>query len=210
MTSSPRRICHDLKTERPDVGQPLPGILRLLPLGIYASTLASICLATLLAWQTSRAREARDEARAEEALLRNQAAAIESQIASITAETKKAEEVKKWVAGSSSVQEVVVSILRSMRPTSTVSDLSLIRDKDDPRKLNFNLVISSGGPGQLDDIMSRLANEFGYRPYFASQKQERAGEITYSATLIKQERANDETRKQAAASSPGEVPVTRQ
>lgn len=210
MDNSTRRLCHDLKTERPDIGRPLPGVLRLLPLGFYATTLATISLTALLAWQTGRAREARDASRAEEAAAKTQSAAIDAELASITAETKKAEEVKKWVAGSEPVQDVAVSILRSMRPTSAVGDLSLMRDKDDPRKLSFNLVIGAGGPGQLDETMTRLAGDFGYRPYFASQKQERAGEIAYSATLIKQERPAEDARKQAAAPPPVEAPIARQ
>ncbi len=210
MDTNTRRLCHDLKTERPDIGRPLPGILRLLPLGFYAAVLASICLTALLAWQTGRARVARDEARAEETTFKSQGASLTAEITQITTETKKAEDVKKWVVGSEPVQEVVVSVLRSMRPTSSVGDLALVRDKDDPRKFSFNLVIGAGGPGQLDETMGRLAGEFGFRPYFASQKQEKAGEIAYSATLIKQERSAEDTKKQATAPPPADAPIARQ
>lgn len=198
MDSKLNRVCHDLKTERPDVGRPLPGILRILPIGLYLSGAAALAFSALFLWQFRAAREARDSHRTTEANAKAKQAQLVATTDSITKEAKRAEDARKWVMGSDPMQEVLLNVVRSMRPTSALSDLSLIRDKDDPRKIAFTMQVISGGPTQLDETVGQLANALNYRPYFAQQKQEKGGEIAYSATLIKQER-KDSKNEQAAA-----------
>ena len=194
------RICHDLKTERPDVGRPLPGILRILPIGLYLSGAAALAFSALFLWQFKAAREARDNHRATEAGAKARQAQLVATTDSITKETKRAEDARKWVQGSDPMQEVLLTVVRSMRPSSALSDLSLVRDKEDPRKIAFTMQVISGGPTQLDETVGQLATSLNYRPYFAQQKQEKGGEIAYSATLIKQERKD--TRNEQAAATP--------
>ncbi|MFN0125940.1 MAG: hypothetical protein ACKV19_04545 [Verrucomicrobiales bacterium] len=195
-----KRICHDLKTDRPDVGRPLPGILRLLPFGLYLSGASALAFSALFLWQFKSAQQARDRARGEESSFKTRQAQLAAEIDSISREAKRAEEARKWVQGSEPMQELLVTVVRSMRPTSALADLSLTRDKDDPRKIGFTMQVSSGGPTQLDETVTQLASALNYRPYFAQQKQEKGGEIAYSATLIKQDRK--ETRSEQAAASP--------
>lgn len=204
MDSKLNRICHDLKTERPDVGRPLPGILRLLPVGLYLSGAAALGFSALFLWQFKSAREARDSHRGREAASKMQQGQLVSQTDSITLEAKRAEDARKWIQGSDPMQEVLVTVVRSMRPTSALSDLSLLRDKDDPRKIKFDMQVISGGPTQLDDTVGQLASALNYRPYFAQQKQEKGGEIAYSATLIKQDRK--ESRTEQASTTPAPAP----
>ena len=104
------------------------------------------------------------------------------------------------------MQEMVVSVVQSMQPGSTLADLSLARDKDDPRKISFTMQVASGGPAQLDKTVNALAKSLHYRPYFTQQKQEKGGAIAYSATLIKQDRK--EPRLEPAASTATLTPVT--
>lgn len=207
MDSKQRRICHDLKTERHDVGRPLPGFLRMLPLGTYFVAATSMGLCALLLWQFKQAQIARDGWRAEETNRQSEQARLTQQNDSITKEAKRAEDVRKWVVGSHPMQELLVSIVRSMRPTSALSDLGLIRDKDDPKKIAFNLQIGTGGPAQLDETLGKLASSLNYRPYFAQQKQEKGGEIAYSATLIKQEKRGSNTEQAANTAVPAGAPV---
>jgi hypothetical protein len=202
MDAKTKRICHDLKTERPDVGRPLPGILRLLPIGLYMSGVAALGFSTLFLWQFRSARESRDSWRADEANAKTNQAKLVAETDSISREAKRAEDARKWVQGSEPMQELLVTVVRSMRPTSSLSDLSLIRDKDDPRKIKFDMQVSSGGPTQLDETVGQLASSLNYRPYFAQQKQEKGGEIAYSATLIKQDRKDPRTEQAAVSPSP--------
>jgi hypothetical protein len=206
MDSKQRRICHDLKTERYDVGRPLPGILRLLPAGTYFTAVASVGLSGLLLWQLKQAQVARDGWRGEEAARKSEQARLTQENDAVTKEAKRAEDVRKWVLGSDPMQELLVTIVRSMRPTSALSDLSLTRDKDDPKKISFTLQVSAGGPAQLDETLGKLATSLSYRPYFASQKQEKGGEIAYSATLIKQVRKDSRTEQAANTSAPSGTP----
>jgi hypothetical protein len=202
MDSRQKRICHDLKTERHDVGRPLPGILRLLPIGTYFAAAASLALSGLLFWQFKQAQVARDGWRSAEAEQKREQAALSAENDSVTREAKRAEDVRKWVQGSDPMQELVVAVVRSMRPTSSISDFGLVRDKDDPKKISFSMQISAGGPAQLDETLGKLASALNYRPYFAQQKQEKGGEIAYSATLIKQEKRESQTDQAANTVAP--------
>lgn len=198
MDPKTKRICHDLKTERPDVGRPLPAILRLLPIGLYLSGAAALVFSSLFLWQFKAAQESRDTRRSEEALSKSEQTRLAAEMDAISREAKRAEDARKWIQGSDPMQELLVTVVRSMRPTSSLADLGLIRDKDDPRKIAFTMQVSTGGPAQLDETVGQLASALNYRPYFAQQKQEKGGEIAYSATLIKQDR-KDQRNEQAAA-----------
>jgi hypothetical protein len=193
-----KRICHDLKTERPDVGRPLPAILRLLPIGLYLSGAAALGFSSLFLWQFKTAQENRDTRRGEEALSKSEQTRLAAEMDAISREAKRAEDARKWIQGSDPMQELLVTVVRTMRPTSALADLGLIRDKDDPRKIAFTMQVTTGGPAQLDETVGQLASALNYRPYFAQQKQEKGGEIAYSATLIKQDR-KDQRNEQAAA-----------
>ena len=200
MDTKVRRLCHDLKTERPDVGKPLPAVLRLLPIGAYFIAVAAVGLCLLLAWQLRAARDDRDVARSEEASHKAKQAQITAEAGAITAETKRAEEARKWIEGCESVQDLVVTVVRSMRPTSSLADISLVRDPADPKKIQMSLQISAGGPTQLDETLNQITTQLGYRQYFAVQKAEKGGEISYQCTLIKQ--ARRETASTAATAPP--------
>lgn len=204
MQPKTHRICHDLKTDRLDIGRPLPGILRLLPIGLYFCCFATLALSALYFWQFKSAQEERDLARGEEAAAKSEQSRLTAETTAITAEVKRAEDARKWVQGSEPMQELIVAVTRSMRPTSSLGEFGLIRDKDDPRKLNFTLQVNSGGPEQLDETLGKLSTSLNYRPYFAQQKQEKGGEIAYSATLIKQER-KEGNQSQAANEAPAPV-----
>jgi hypothetical protein len=197
-----KRLCHDIKTERPDVGKPLPGILRLLPVGAYFTLVASVGLSALLGIQLRMARSARDNWKEQEAERQNESARLKVETEAVTQEAKRAEDVRRWVVGSEPMQDVVVAIVRSMRPSSALSDLHLTRDKNDPRKVSFALQLNSGGPSQLDQTLGKLTSDLNFRPYFAQQKQEKGGEISYSATLIKQEKHDPKAHASADLAPP--------
>jgi len=201
------RLCHDLKTERPDVGRPLPGILRLLPIGLYLSGAAALGFSALFLWQFRTSMEARDQWQQDQAAAKNEQVRLAAETDAVSREAKRAEEARKWLQGSEPMQELLVSVVRSMRPTSTLAELGLTRDPEDPRKIIFAMQISSGGPAQLEDTVNTLASSLNYRPYFAQTKTERAGDVAYSATLIKQDR-KDPRSEQASTTPPATPPAT--
>lgn len=208
MDQSPKRLCHDLKTERPDVGRPLPAILRLLPISLYLSGAAALGFSALFLWQFKLDLEARDSWRTSEAATRTEQSHLAAETEAINRESKRAEEARKWLQGSEPMQEMVVSVVQSMQPGSTLADLSLARDKDDPRKISFTMQVASGGPAQLDKTVNALAKSLHYRPYFTQQKQEKGGAIAYSATLIKQDRKEPRLEPAASATTPVATPAT--
>ena len=207
MDPSPKRLCHDLKTERPDVGRPLPAILRLLPISLYLSGAAALGFSALFLWQFKLDLEARDSWRTSEAATRSEQTHLAAETEAINRESKRAEEARKWLQGSEPMQEMIVSVVQSMQPGSTLADLSLARDKDDPRKISFTMEVASGGPAQLDKTINSLAKSLHYRPYFTQQKQEKGGAIAYSATLIKQDRKEPRPNPAAPAAAPAAAPI---
>ena len=52
------QTCHDLKTDRPDIGQPLPRILVLLPIVFVFTVLGAIALNALLFFQMRNSEQA--------------------------------------------------------------------------------------------------------------------------------------------------------
>ena len=55
------QISHDLKTERPNVGQALPAALRILPVAFYLATVASIVLTSFFYLRLRSATTAKEE-----------------------------------------------------------------------------------------------------------------------------------------------------
>ena len=191
MDPSPKRLCHDLKTERPDVGRPLPAILRLLPISLYLSGAAALGFSALFLWQFKLDLEARDSWRTSEAATRSEQSHLAAETEAINRESKRAEEARKWLQGSEPMQEMIVSVVQSMQP-------------------GFTMQVASGGPAQLDKTINSLAKSLHYRPYFTQQKQEKGGAIAYSATLIKQDRKEPRLEPAAptATLTPVATPVT--
>ena len=202
MDTRQKRLCHDLKTERPDVGKPLPALVAVAPVGAYFTLVASVGFCALLGIQLRMARSARDNWKSQETERQSESARLKVETEAVAQEAKRAEDVRRWVLGSEPMQDVVVAVVRSLRPSSALSEIGLSRDKNDPRKVAFALQLNSGGPTQLDQTLGKLTSELNFRPYFAQQKQEKGGEINYSATLIKQEKHDGKAQASANLTTP--------
>ena len=179
-----QRICHDLKTDRPDMAQPLPAALGLLPIVFYLSIVAAIGLNAFFFMQlkdaeTSKA-EWEEKAKSEDELKLT----VKSQQDSIDLETARANDVVKWIDGAHPLQPLSLAITRSMNAKSTISELSLIRDRANPDQIWLGLKFDKGGTRQLDDTLDAIQS-LGYRYYAAVQTQGQSGLMDYQATLIK-------------------------
>ena len=64
---NPFQTCHDLKTDRPDIGQPLPRILALLPVAFVLTVLGAIALNALFFFQVRNSEQAAEEWKMKEA-----------------------------------------------------------------------------------------------------------------------------------------------
>jgi hypothetical protein len=179
------RICHELKTDRVDIAQPLPGALRVLPILFYFSIAATIALNALFAYQRINSEKSMNDwtqkAQAEEATK----ASVKKQKDAINLEVARANDVVEWINGAAPLQPLALEIARSMdQSKSTISNLDLSRDNANPNQIRLKLDFSKGGQKQLDFTLERL-QELGYRQFNAVQSQGDNGTSSYQATLIK-------------------------
>jgi len=191
--SQREKLLHDLKTERQDLTKPLPKILIIVPFLFFISLVGTIFLNVLFFLKIKEADSlsADWQQRAEsEAVQKIQ---TEKTIDLIKKEEQKAQEIHKWVEGAMQIQPLALSVSRSMGPKSSIEELLLYREKNNPNQILIQLSFVNGGQKQLDDTLSAI-NAVGYRAYSANQSSEQGGKVNYQATLILQN--NDSIRKE--------------
>jgi len=183
--SQREKLLHDLKTERQDLTKPLPKILIIVPFLFFISLIGAIFLNVLFFLKIKEADSLSGDwqQRAEgEAVQKIQ---TEKTIDLIKKEEQKAKEIYKWVEGAMQIQPLALSVSRSMGPKSSIEELSLYREKNNPNQILIQLSFINGGQKQLDDTLSAI-NRVGYRAYSANQSSEQGGKVNYQATLIPQ------------------------
>ena len=177
------QTCHDLKTDRPDIGQPLPGILALLPITFVLSVIAAIALNTLFFFQLRNSEQAKEEWKLKVAEESAKQKEIVAKIEIIKDEERRANDVRDWVEGSRQMQPLAVSIARSMDVKSSIAELSLFRESENPKQIKLGFKFDNGGQKQLDATLEAV-NALGYRSYSANQTAGKEGSLDYQATLI--------------------------
>ncbi len=176
-------ICHDLKTDRPDIGQPLPAVLTFLPILFGLTVVGAVALNVMFFFQLRSSETAKKEWIEKTAEETSQQAKITAKNKAIKAEEKRGNDVRDWVEGSRQLQPLAVAIARSMAVKSSVAELSLFRDLANPNQVRITLKIDNGGAKQLDATLAAI-NLMGYRSYSAQQTQGKGGTLDYQATLI--------------------------
>lgn len=179
------REIDDFKNDRKDITPPLPVVLRLVPLLFYCSIAVAVILSSIFFIQFRMALQKRDNHKAQTGSLaaqtqeaRNQRAALESQI-------KRATDIQAWVASSRPVQPLLVGIIRSMGPQSSIVDLRLDREAENPTQIKMGLKMGTDSTKQLDMTMERISS-LNYRAFSPTQTLGR-GELDYKATLLLQD-----------------------
>ena len=119
------QVCHDLKTNRPDIDQPLPGILALFPVAFVLSVIGAISLNALFFFQHRNAEQAKEEWKLNVAEESAKQKDIMAQIEAIKEEERRANDVRDWVEGSRQLQPLAVAIARSMDVKGSIAELSL-------------------------------------------------------------------------------------
>ena len=94
-----------------------------------------------------------------------------------------------WVEGSRQLQPLAVGVARSMNVKSSIEELSLVRDIENPHQIRIGVNFVNGGQKQLDSTLSAI-NGLGYRAYSANQTSGQGGQVDYQATLIWQRNSN--------------------
>jgi hypothetical protein len=197
------RICHDLKTERPDVGRPLPGLLRLVPIALYFCTIAFLAGVAWLAWEMNQARQARAHWQAVETIEKGKQTKLAKEMEEVTLAHKQGEDVKRWVQGSDMMQELIVLINQSMTPDANISELSITRGKDNPRLLTLTLRITAKkAHEQIDATKGKIMSELQYKAFGDKIRADKGGQIDWTVNLMRP----DDWKPAAIASSSSPLP----
>jgi hypothetical protein len=196
------RPIDDLKTERPDITPPLPATLRLVPILFYLVVLGGIVLSGLFLVILRNAAAAEQQWKAQAAERTQRLNEVQAERRSLEGQAHRASDVVAWVEGARSLQPLVLGIIRSMEPTSSIASLGLSRDPATAPQVKLVLKLNTQDPRQLDTTLEAIA-ERNFRTYNPNQTQSR-GEIDYEATLLYQ---NPRTFPEAKTSSPAASPT---
>ncbi len=186
MTRPP--LMHDLKPERSDLSPPLPRVLMLLPVLFYLGAAASIALGALFTVKTKQAQSDEQRAMDEEQAVRLQITALQQDQKVVEEAQARAKEVEAWMHSTQPLMEVVTAVINSVRPGNTLSSLRLSRSPEKPEYVEMRVEINSGGTVQKEETVQALVKE-GYQTFkddlVSPNKNDRLGEVTYTATLVK-------------------------
>ena len=179
-----RRIIDDLKTERADVTRSLPAYLRLVPILFYAVVLGGILLSAFFFFFCGTPQRHRSSGNPRSAGSKQALAEVQTRRGSIERRVRRASDVATWVEGARNLQPLVVALIRSMEPGSSIAELGLARNPATPTQIKLKLKLNTQGVRQLDAILGELSVR-NFRTYNPNHTQAR-GEIDYEATLIYQ------------------------
>lgn len=181
-------LCNDLKTERPDVSQGLPGYFRAVPVLVFVALVAAVGLGSWFYIGLRNASSSKAYWVGEDAKSKSATETLTSEETEILEQNQRARDVVAWMEGAQALQPLSVAITRSVAPTVTISELSLTRNAEIPSQIYFSLKLDGAGPDQLDRTLASVKG-LSYRAYSAQQTKAK-NSLDYKATLIWQNPSN--------------------
>lgn len=175
-------ILHDLKTDRVGISGGLPAYFKFVPIAFYISLFGAGASAywfhhktgqyemEALKWKQVQGTEAAVKAKSD------------GEMTKINQEIILAQEVGKWAEGARPIQGLVLGITRSIKPGSSIADITMDRNPEIPSQLKMLMRLNGGGAEQLEDALAAV-EAASYRSYSAQQTK-KEGAVDYEATLI--------------------------
>src|SRR5690606_3185733 len=120
--------------------------------------------------QLVKARTERDDWKSRETEAQLQLAETKSARTALENEAKRASDFVAWIEGSRMVQPLVAAISRSMGEKSSIAQLTIERNEENPTQIKLKLKLLADSPDQLDGTLEAIARD-GFRAYSAQQKQ---------------------------------------
>ncbi|MFT4546739.1 MAG: hypothetical protein ACI9UA_000736 [Pseudoalteromonas tetraodonis] len=180
------KVCHDLKTERPDVAPPLPAVASALPIAFYLACVGAVGLNLMFLMNTKDSNEAAKEFAQTESLEIRVRGEIVAKQETVKREETRGRDVLGWIEGSRSFQPIVVAVANSVDAKGSVVELGLTRDATDPKQIRLavNYEGLTNDRAQIESMESALLS-LGYRTYGAQQTRGSGrGSLAYEATLL--------------------------
>lgn len=188
----------DLKTDRKDIAPALPMVMRLVPILFYLSLLFLAVVGTVASLHAKFVKDRLDAVLQQVEDAKKQIEATKAERAVLEARIREATDLEAWVLASMPLQPLVVAIVRSMGPQSSIVDLTLERDADTPSQLRFGLRLNTDSDKQLEQTLE-VIRSMHYREFNPTQTRVR-GDLDYKANLIWQDPASErETPEERAA-----------
>lgn len=172
----------DLKTDRKDIMPPLPMVLRLVPLLFYGAIAFALVVGGVALWNARVATQRRDAIRQKIESLNTEIAKTKADRAVLEAKIREATDLENWVLASMPLQPLVVGVVRSMAPNSSIVELNLERDEETPSQLKLGLRLNSDSDQQLEDTLEVIRG-MHYREFSPTQTRVR-GDLDYKASLL--------------------------
>jgi len=166
----------DFKTDRKGISPPLPIYLRLVPIVFYLTIAASILLNGLFFVRYSQAGKNREMALIRDKQVQADLAGAQKQRKDLENETKRASDIVAWLDASRPLQPLVVEIARSIEDDSSIVELRLDRDAENPAQIRFSMRLGSDTARQLDVTLAKIA-ALRFRTFSPQQTMEK-GRLT--------------------------------
>lgn len=176
------RQIDDFKTDRKDIMPPLPAVMRLVPILFYLSLVFVLLVGLLAFWNTRVASQRFEEGQKAVAETKRQIEALQLDRTALEARIKEAADLEDWVMTAMPMQPLVVSIIRSMSPRTSIVDLTLDRDAENPAQLKFALRLNAESDKQLEKTLEAI-RALNYREFSPTQTMVR-GDLDYRANLV--------------------------
>ena len=172
----------DLKTDRKDIMPALPMVFRMVPILFYGALAFLIVIGSLAFWNMRVATQKRDAIKQRITSLQTEIATTKTDRAALEAKIREATDLEGWVLASMPLQPLIVAIVRSMDPQSSIVDLKLERDTETPSQLRLGLRLNTNSDQQLEDTLE-VIRRMNYREFSPTQTRVR-GDLDYRASLL--------------------------
>lgn len=172
----------DFKTDRKGILPPLPMVFRLVPILFYCALAFLLVIGSVAVFHMRVAQNRRDEITREVAQLNTDIMATKAARDELGKQIRRATDLESWVLASMPLQSVIVAIIKSMDPRSSIVDLTIERDPDTPSQLQLNLRLNADSDGQLDTTLEAIRS-MDYREFSPTQTMVR-GDLDYRAKLL--------------------------
>jgi cell division protein FtsB len=172
----------DLKTDRKDIMPALPMVFRIVPILFYGALAFLVVIGSLAFWNMRVATQKRDAIKQRITSLQTEIATTKADRAALEVKIREATDLEAWVLASMPLQPLIVAIVRSMDPQSSIVDLKLERDTETPSQLRLGLRLNTNSDQQLEDTLE-VIRRMNYREFSPTQTRVR-GDLDYRASLL--------------------------